>query len=74
MKSIGVRIASVVVGAVLFVSVLAVPVVAACNAHSKVSWIDNCWVGYGYDTAGNYVAGIQRVLYERGYFNRLDWC
>lgn len=32
------------------------------------SWSTNCWVGYGYDTAANYITGIQRILKGLGFY------
>jgi hypothetical protein len=32
------------------------------------NWSPNCLVGYGYDTAANYITGIQRILKAYGYY------
>ena len=42
---------------------------AACNAHAQGgTWNSNCPVGYGFDTAANYITGVQRILKGLGYY------
>lgn len=64
------RVGSLVLLAALLVgAVPALPAWAACNAQALfASWQDNCWVGYGYDTAANYITGVQRILKGLGFY------
>lgn len=48
---------------------------AACDAHANGSvWNGsdggdpNCTVGFGFDTAANYITGVQRILKGLGYY------
>lgn len=45
------------------------PALAACDAWADGStWNDNCTVGTGFETNGNYTRAIQRILYFRGFY------
>ncbi len=43
---------------------------AACDTRADYGrgWSDNCAIGYGYDTAANYITGTQRILKGLGYY------
>jgi Putative peptidoglycan binding domain len=67
-------IAAVVTSLFLGVFAAAPADAVTCDAHAKGTWDAtisppaNCTVGSGYDTAANYITGIQRILKGLGFY------